>query len=123
MPTPIRMLTMCLVVLGVSGCSKTAVMVGEGGVVSAVTEAPTFRLRRTLLLETKEAVENACKELQGSMLVGFAPRSNGNSDSGRGSDDMLGESFKGISVIFDLVESAIDIVPSHSVTLTVKCQD
>ena len=100
MPTPIRMLTMCLVVLGAGGCSKTTMIVDEHGVVNAVTEAPTFRWRKTLIKETQKAVECTCERLRNSTLVEpVSSSSEQNSTATNSSGDTLSKQFKDIKAV------------------------
>ena len=58
------------------------------------------------------------------MLVEFVPsRSNDGEENAGISDNKPSKHFKDLGTIFDFVENMIDIVPSHSVALAVKCKE
>lgn len=108
---------MCLIAV-LAGCSKTAV-VYEAGVATAVTEAPTLRGRESLIQETRDVLTKTCNMVaKGDFLKVDAPTS---PDDKSNSKD--GTFLKEVKELFDMVENLIDLVPSHSVSISVKCKD
>ena len=108
-----------VLVLSLSGCSKTSIVFDEDSVVTAVTEAPTFRFRESLITETTAIVESMCGKIKESGLSGVniepaQPREVETKDS----DSAV---LKDIKELFELVDNIIDLVPSHSVSISVKC--
>ena len=115
MKTSILITAVCLVTV-LTGCSKSSVVFDEHGVVTAVTEAPTFRKRKGLMNETVTVLEDTCKKIKESTIVKVeAPQ---RQEPQEGEDSTV---LKDIKELFNLVDNVSDLVPSHSVSVSVKC--
>ena len=111
----------CLTML--AGCSKTAVVLGKNGIVTAVTEAPTFRKRTTLIKETTRYAQETCEAAKGTGLPEIKSRdAEGKDPKGKKDEGADSGVLKEAKELFDLVENLIDIVPSHSVSVSMKCK-
>jgi len=104
------------------GCSKTTVVFGDNGIVTAITEAPTFRDRKSLIDETADIVKDMCSTIEEENLNEVEVHSS-NAGKNDKSADTDSEILKDIKEIFELVENVIDLVPSHSVSVSAICKE
>jgi maltose-binding protein MalE len=104
-----------------SGCSKTSVVYGEDGIVTAVTEAPTFRVRESLIDETTKIVEDMCTKIGEKTLTKVSVSQKPNAD--QQDESKTSTILKDVKELIGLVENLIDLVPSHSVSISAHCPD
>ena len=104
-----------------SGCSKTSVVYGEDGIVTAVTEAPTFRVRESLIEETTTIVDATCRRITEKNLRKVEVSQKPGVD--QKDEDKASTILKEVKELIDTVDNLIDLVPSHSVSISAHCSN